>query len=490
MRACQLIQTWVHRFSSVALMGAFVLTSSLAHGQKEPARSRPQPALAELSRSVEELAAGVSSSVVQVFASGFRVGAGDDSSGTGVIDKTRSSGSGVLLDPEGYIVTNAHVVESAAKVEVVLPARLNDGPPRRSILGGQGKSVTAEVVGVDKETDLAVLKIPQQGLPHLVLGDSEQVRPGQLVLAFGSPLGLENSVTMGVVSATARQIRPEDPMIYIQTDTPINPGNSGGPLIDLEGRVIGINTLILSQSGGSEGIGFAAPSNIVRVVFEQIRNGGRVRRGMIGAYAQTITSELATGLALPHDWGVILGDVLPDGPGARAGLKEGDVVLTLNGKVMENARQFDVNLYRQRVGDRVSLEVARGQQRLTLQVPVIERPDDPERFVGMVSVERNALPALGVLGVTVDARIAQMLPPLRKNAGVLVAARTSGSFPGKERLLPGDIVYSVNRVPVMTLEELRAATTDLNSSAPVVIQVERQSRVRYLVIELERVRTR
>ena len=166
-----------------------------------------------------------------------------------------------------------------------------------------------------------------------------------------SPLGLGDSVTLGVVSAAARQLRPDDPMIYIQTDASINPGNSGGALVDVQGQVVGISTFILSQSGGSEGLGFAAPSNIVRAVYEQIRTDGRVHRGVIGVRAQTITPELAHGLALAQDWGVVLGDVFPGGPADHAGLKVGDIVLTLEGKSMENGRQFQVNLYRRAVGD-------------------------------------------------------------------------------------------------------------------------------------------
>ena len=194
----------------------------------------------------------------------------------------------------GYIVTNAHVVQGAHKVQVQLAAPRRGGA--RSILGPRPRLVGAQIVAIDEETDLAVLKVDEKALPFLELADSDGVRPGQLVLAFGSPLGLDSSVTMGVVSAVARQLEPDDPMIYIQTDASINPGNSGGPLVDTDGRVVGINTLILSQSGGNEGLGFAAPSNIVRNVFEQMRKYGRVRRGEIGVRAQTITPSLAEGL--------------------------------------------------------------------------------------------------------------------------------------------------------------------------------------------------
>ncbi len=245
---------------------------------------------------------------------------------------------GCWSTPTGYIVTNAHVVQGAHRVQVQVQSPRREG--QRSVLRPRPRLLTARIVAVDEETDLAVLKVDEAGLPAVTLADSDTVHPGQIVLAFGSPLGLDSSVTMGVVSAVARQLEADDPMIYIQTDASINPGNSGGPLVDAEGRVIGINTLILSQSGGNEGLGFAAPSNIVRHVFEQVRRFGRVRRGQIGVRAQTITPALAEGLSLTRDWGVVLGDVFPDGPAAKAGLQVGDVVETLDGKPMENGRQL------------------------------------------------------------------------------------------------------------------------------------------------------
>src|SRR6202035_1849530 len=193
------------------------------------------------------------------------------------------------------------------------------------------KLLEAKLVGMDREIDLAVLKIDKTGLPHLALGDSERLRQGELVMAFGNPLGLEGSVSMGIVSSTARQIHPDDLMAYIQTDAPINPGNSGGPLIDSHGRLVGINTFILTQSGGSEGLGFAIPSNLVSRVYNQIRREGHVHRGRIGVFAQTITPAMAEGIGLAQDSGVILSDVEPEGQADKAGVKVGDVVLTLNG---------------------------------------------------------------------------------------------------------------------------------------------------------------
>ena len=330
-------------------------------------------------------------------------------------------------------MTNAHVIAGARHIDVLVPPP--SGPPGggRSVLKASGRILSAQLVGIDSETDLAVLLVPEKGLPVLSLGDSEAVRPGQIVFAFGSPLGLEGSVSLGVVSAVARQLKPESPMIYLQTDASINPGNSGGPLLDTEGRVVGINTLIFSQSGGSEGIGFAAPSNIVRNVFEQIRQKGRVQRGEIGARAQTITADLASGLGLPQSWGVVIADVAPDGPAAEAGLDIGDLVLSMDGKPMENARQFDVNLYRRAVGDVVPLEVQRGEARLTLRVKVRERPSDPDRLAEMVTRERNFVAPLGILALDLsDPRLATLVGSLRARAGVVVAggARRRASMGG------------------------------------------------------------
>ena len=186
-------------------------------------------------------------------------------------------------------------MQGAHRIQVELPVR-DTGVPGRSLVRPRPRLVGAQLVAIDEETDLAVVKVAERDLPALAFADSDGVRPGQIVMAFGSPLGLASSVTLGVVSAVARQLETEDPMVYLQTDAPINPGNSGGPLVNLDGQIVGINTLILSQSGGNEGLGFAAPSNIVRRVFEQIRQYGRVRRGEIGVRAQTITPLLAEGL--------------------------------------------------------------------------------------------------------------------------------------------------------------------------------------------------
>ncbi len=232
--------------------------------------------LGELSASFESLAQRVRPSVVQIFSTGYASSEDSESTNTSsLLSKQRSTGSGVILSEDGFILTNNHVVRNALKIEVKLHNE-------NRAVHMPDSTLIAKLIGVDREADLAVIKIERKGLAKLMLGDSRKLRQGQLVMAFGNPLGLEGSVSMGIVSSTARQLKLDDPMTYVQTDAPINPGNSGGPLVDSEGRVVGINTFILTQSGGSEGIGFAVPSNLVRSSYEQIIKDGHVHRGQIG----------------------------------------------------------------------------------------------------------------------------------------------------------------------------------------------------------------
>jgi serine protease Do len=357
------------------------------------------------------------------------------------------------------------------------------GAPGRSALAPVSQEVVATLVGTDPETDLAVLKVPLTDLPSARLGDSDSLSPGQVVLAFGSPFGLASSVSMGVVSALGRQFRDEDRMIYIQTDTPINPGNSGGPLVTDEGVVVGINTMILSQSGGSEGIGFAAPANIVRFVYDQIRTSGRVRRGHIGVFAQTITPALAAGLGLSREWGVVLGDVYPNSPAAKAGLRINDVILSVDGKPMENGRQFDVNLYQRKPGTLVNLEVGRALQRLTLRVPIVERQDESDRFRDMVTPDRNLIARLGVLGLDLTPELARLIPGIRSPQGVVVAGVSLDTGPAGP--LPGDVIYSVNGIQVRTLADLRTAIERIAPDSAAILHIGRQGQLRFLTVTLE-----
>jgi serine protease Do len=442
-----------------------------------------QVELKGLSRSLQGVVARVAPAVVQIQVVAYGPVNEGAHGPTGLIGTQRNTGSGVVLSPDGFIVTNAHVIEGGRRFVVVLPRPAVAGSPNRSVLAPVSLEAPARLVGVDHETDLAVLKVELKDLPFARLGDSDSIAPGQIVLAFGSPFGLASSVTMGVVSAVGRQFRDEDRMIYIQTDTPINPGNSGGPLVSADGVVMGINTLIFSQSGGSEGIGFAAPANIVRFIYEQIRTQGRVRRSEIGVFAQTITPALAEGLRLTREWGVVLSDVYPGSPADKAGLRINDVILSVDGKPMENARQFDVNLYGRKPGTSVNLEVGRGLQRLNLPVPLVERRDPADVFRDLVTPEKNLISRLGILGLDLTPELARMIPGARDASGVVVAGVASDQ--GPSGLTAGDVIYGMNGERVRTLDGLRTALGGFKPDSTVVLQVGRQGQLRFLAVTLE-----
>lgn len=463
--------------SLLATAGALV--SHDARAQSATAAPPRAISLPDISASFEALAAQVGSSTVQVLASGLAVDP-DVAAGDGQVERRRASGSGVILDQAGYVMTNYHVVQGARRVQVVLASR----PTGTSIVKPRGKTVDATVVGVDEETDLALLKVTGTALTPLPLGDSDTLKPGQLVFAFGSPLGLDNTVTMGVVSAVGRQLEPDDPMVYIQTDAPINPGSSGGPLVDARGRVVGINTLILSQGGGNEGLGFAAPSNIVRAVYDQLKAHGRVRRGSIGAAVQSITPLLADALRLPQESGALVADVDPEGPGGKAGLRIGDIVVALDGKTIENGRQFDVNLYRRATGTTATLDVLRGAGRLTLTVAVDERRDDPGRFEDLVTREQHLVPKLGVLAITLTDALREDLGLSSDDSGALVAGRAS-EVAAEYGIQPGDLIVAVNRTRVRTLDDLRDTLAKLPARAACALQILRQGQYFYLAFEIE-----
>jgi serine protease Do len=467
-------------FYGAVLVTAPSLLAQAAPQPPKPAGSaRANPlSLRELSASYEELTARVGPAVVQIFSTGYAtVEEGESTNTAGLLSRQRSTGSGVILSTDGYIVTNNHVVQGARKIEVKLATSSRNRAQESTLL--------AKLVGVDREADIAVIKIERTGLPQLVLGDSNDLRQGQLVMAFGNPLGLQGSVTIGVVSSTTRQLKADDPMVYVQTDAAINPGNSGGPLVDTEGRVVGINTFIFTQSGGSEGLGFAVPSNVVRRSYEQIRKDGHVHRGQIGVVVQSITPVMAKGLNLPQDWGVIASDVLPDGPADKAGLKVGDVIHTLNGQTMQDARELENAIYRLALTERVNLGVSRDGKPFDFTVAVIERDDDPQRFADMVNPDENLIRRLGILAIEISDKLADLLPDLRHDYGIVVAARSSDAPYSGAALAPGDVIYEINHTPAVTIRALRATLDTMKPGDSVVLQIERNGKLMYIPLELE-----
>lgn len=468
---------------SVACACALVLVLSPPEAQAQNRPAAPAAAaLADLDGTIESLVRVVDPSVVQIFTTGLAPGEGVVSAQTELVTPVRASGSGVIVDATGYIITNAHVVRGASRIRIEVPIT----PEGQSLLARRSRIVAARLVGLDEETDLAVLKIDVNNLRPLQFGDSDALKAGQVVLAFGSPMGLQNSVSLGIVSAVARQLEPESPMVYVQTDASINPGNSGGPLVDAKGRLVGINTLIVSPSGANSGLGFAAPSNIVRTVFDQLKQTGRVRRGEIGVRAQTVTPLLAAGLRLSRDWGAVLADVVPGGPADRAGLAIGDLVVSIDGKAIENGRQLNVTLYRKAVGDVVRMEVLRDGQPRSVNVSVAERNDPMATITALADPRQNIVPRLGILGVTLDPNVALLLPALRGKSGVVVVSATAGTFDSDSGgLQPGDVIHAVNGKWIMNLAALRTTLDAMKPGDSVVLQVERTGALSYVAFMVE-----
>jgi serine protease Do len=440
--------------------------------------------LQQASASLEVLSKRVSRSVVQIFSRGYSPDGDREHGNTDLLLRGLTSGSGIIIASDGWIVTNAHVVQGGRRIRVQLNSEAVLSAPSD---GGSSRALfDAKLVVADRETDLALLKIDATDLPTLELSDSSDLKQGQLVLAFGSPLGFDNSVSMGIVSSVARQPDPDSPTIYVQTDAAINPGNSGGPLVDTSGRVVGINTLILTQSGGNEGIGLAIPSNVVRSVYNQVRSEGHVHHHEIGVSARNITPALASGLGLDREGGILVEDVIPGAPAASFGLMPGDIVLSVNEKRVQNIRQFSLALYSFAVGQKATLEIQRGKQTITYQIPVREKQDVQERLADLVTREQAKIPQLGILALTLDETLVRMLPPLRNRFGVVVAGKeTYGAYEG-EGPLPGDVIYSVNGTPVDSVDSLRSALDVLKTADAIVLQAERAGSLHYLVLETDK----
>ena len=446
-------------------------------------RDRNPDLLRQFNGALQDLVAKVSPAVVQVQAAGLAPVETGNKSGVAFFVRQHAIGSGVIVDPDGYIMTNAHVIEGAQRVRVVLPV-----PPSRSPLDitpvGKRQVLDAKVIGIHKDSDLALLKIEARNLPTLPLAARRLVEPGELAFAIGSPEGLQNSVTMGVVSSVWRQPDPDKPMVYIQTDAPINPGNSGGPLVDLEGYVIGLNTFILSQGGGSEGLGFAIPARVVMFVYQSLRKYGHVHRTEIQALAQDITPTLAAGLGLSREWGVVVSDVLPGGPAAAAGLLQRDIVLAVDDHMILGLPGLTAALYLHPPDEVVRMRVLRGTQTVSLNIPALQHQDNVDQLVNFID-PNNRIGRLGIYVMDFDDKIRAAMPDLRIASGVVVLGQSLDLNSLTGDLHAGDIIHALNREPIVSAEQLRSAVRQLKPGDPLVLQVERQGQLQYIVSENE-----
>ena len=445
----------------------------------------PDP-LRTLSASVEHLVDTVGPSVVQVRVSGYGPVGSQRSGDTGlVIGPEHAVGSGAILSEDGYIITNAHVVSGAQRVQVVLHGPSANDQLGQFLTGDSERTLDARIVGTAPEIDLALLKIDATGLRAIALADYHKIRQGELVLAFGSPQALGNSVTMGVVSAIARQPNPDSPALYIQTDAPINPGNSGGPLVNVDGELVGVNTFILSESGGSQGLGFAIPSAVVAAAYPDLRKHGRLRRGIIGIEVQANSPDLAAGLDLSRTSGILVSDVAPDGPAAVAGVQPRDLVIAVDGTPPPTLPPFGLEMQRHKPGDTVTLGIVRATMTLSLIVEVREEPRMPGRLTSLADPAISGVPQLGILGVDITEETVKLLPDLRIRSGVFVAARNEASELTDNPLTTGDVVHAVNAFTVRSLDGLRVILDGIKANTRMVLQIERDGHLRYVTIRLQ-----
>jgi len=435
----------------------------------------PVHELGRVSSEMEKLSAQVAPKVVQIATQGLKVAGTGEGEPAGVLVAEHGCGSGFFVSSDGYVFTNAHVVANATRIKVMVQPANGIAQPGALI------EYPASVVGVDADNDLALLKIEVADAPFFDLSAGAAPRQGQLVLAYGSPMGLSQSATMGLVSAADRQLNPDDPRTYIQTDASMNPGNSGGPLVDLEGKLLGINTMILSQSGGSEGLGFAAPLSVIQHAYAGLREKGTVARPQLGIQPRSLTAGLITGLQLKAHQGVLVEDVAPYGPGAAAGLLPGDVLVSLNAEPIRNLR----DLYRAEsalpAGTPVELAVMRRENLRLLRItPETPRESAPVLSAGSVSEKENLVFRLGVYAAALTPALASSLGSLRNARGVLVLALAGSGVAGPNAIEPGDVVHEVNGSLVDGVESLRRALEGVAEGAPLVLQIERAGILSYL----------
>jgi serine protease Do len=453
--------------------------------------------LDQFSNNVQALAARVSPCVVRI--SVIRYAARDDAGGgrTGVtLDREQVVGSGAIIDSEGYIVTNAHVVANALRIRVKRLAQSASvagnsgaGNPEQTISSTLAQALAPEIdatlVGVFKELDLALIKIPVKGLPTLKFADYHALRQGQVVFAFGSRQGLGNSMSMGVVSSVARQPDPDSSFVYIQTDAPINPGDSGGPLVNTSGELVGMDTFILTESGGSEGIGFAIPSSLVELSSAQLRKYGHMHRQLIGVGVQTITPTLAAALKLPRDTGVLISDITPGSPAEKAGVKLNDIVGAIDGRPAENVPMFTTTLLGHPAGEKVKLDLIRGAETVSLALSPIEESHKADRLAEMLDPEKSRIRQLGIVGIAIDNETEGMFSGLRGQYGVIVAALSASASASSTGLQVGDVIHEVNGTVASNVDGLRTTMEKFKRGDAVALFIERDGKLQYLAFEIQ-----
>ncbi|MEO2022753.1 MAG: DegQ family serine endoprotease [Pirellulaceae bacterium] len=378
-------------------------------------------------------------------------------------------GTGVIVSADGYILTNNHVVRGADEVEVILST---------------DRKLKAKIVGTDKATDVAVLKVEAEGLAVARLGNSEQMEVGDWVLAMGSPFGLDQTVTAGIVSAKGRaNVGITDYEDFIQTDAAINPGNSGGPLVNMKGEVIGINTAIASRSGGSMGVGFAIPSDMVRRIMESIMADGRVNRGWLGVGIQDLDEDLAKSFGLKSRQGALVGGVMANGPAAQAGLKAGDILLKLDGKIVRDANHLRHMVAGIRPRKKVRMEVFRQKETIQVNVTIGLRDLDQLSSRLVPSAAPGTVSNLGITVETLALEQAEKLGYGPDQKGVVVKAVQPSGLASQVGLQPGDVIVSINGKAIHNSDQFRAVMDNSNTTEGIRMRVKRAGGQRFVFLK-------
>jgi serine protease Do len=387
--------------------------------------------------------------------------------------KQRGNGSGVVVSADGYILTNNHVVGKADSIEVKL---------------ADGRKFKGKVVGIDQLTDLAVVKIEANNLQAASLGDSEKMEQGDWVVAVGSPFGLEQTLTAGIVSAKGRYVN-NNFSNYIQTDASINPGNSGGPLVNMRGQVIGINTLIFTETGANQGIGFAVPSNLARNVYNQLISQGKVVRGYLGVVITEMTPEQAKVWGISTTEGALVNDVSADAPAAKAGIRSGDLIISFDGKPVKDQYELTSIVAETPVGKRVEVKFIREGKLQSLFLETAERNIDTANnesvpLDGLEPEEKRQVNS-EKLGFSASSLNEEQIAKLKIKSGVVIERVSPSGLAAEAGLRPGDVIHQVNRQPIKSLADLNTITASLKTGDVVVIQVERRNTLSFITITLE-----
>jgi len=385
--------------------------------------------------------------------------------------KEQSLGSGVIVSSDGYIITNNHVIEQADEIRVTLFDK---------------RSFKAKVIGADNKTDVAVVKIDADNLYAVQWGDSDKLQVGEFVLAIGNPYGLSHTITMGIISAVGRaNVGIADYEDFIQTDAAINPGNSGGPLVNTKGEVIGINTAIFSKSGGYQGIGFAVPSNMARLVMNQLIQKGKVTRGWLGVTIQEITPELSQKFGLKTAKGALIGDVAKGSPAEKAGLRRGDIILEFNGKKVDDVGNLRNMVAQSKVGAQIPLTIMRSGKEYAVNVTTSELPKEAETSAGNAP-EENAFEGLAGLNVIeLTKEISRQLGLTRDEKGVVVVRVDPGSSFEDAGLRKGDVIQEIDRKKVAHLDDYTRIAANVRSGDTVLMFINRGGKKFYVTIRAD-----